>query len=142
MVGRNTLNDGYEAWVHLQLVHGKQHDPSTTKIVWLTTAESPNRLSCQVKTPLDDGTSLKALYSATKVFIPDNSLPCLATMACCVMVANYQLVITQCGHIGVPLLFGSHGSCNTEAVRGGLALFGAQSIHAPCQQPDNAVFPL
>ncbi len=133
VVGRNTLNDGYEAWVLSPTctvdVHGKQLDPSTTKIMWLTTAESPNRLSCQVKTPLDDGTSLKALYSAAEVFMPDNSLPCLATMACCVMGANYQPVITQCGHIGVPLLFGSHGSCKTEALRCGLALFGAQSTH-------------
>ncbi len=133
VVGRNVLRDGYEAWVLSPTctIDSRGHllDPSTSRIVWIPNAESLSHLSCQVKTPFDDGSCLRALYSAAEAFMPDNSLPCLATMACCVMGATYQPVIRQCGHIGVPFLFGSHGSCKTEALMSGLSLFGAHGTH-------------
>ena len=61
--------------------------------------------------------------------MPDNSIACLTTMACCVMGATHQEVICHCGHIGVPFLFGEPGSCKTEAIRCALALFGAHESH-------------
>ena len=61
--------------------------------------------------------------------MPDNSTACLATMAACVMGAAYQKIIGRSGHIGVPFLFGESGSCKTEAILCGLALFDAHDTH-------------
>jgi len=61
--------------------------------------------------------------------MPENSVACVATMACCVMGATYQDVVRHCGHIGVPFMFGEPGSCKTEAIRCALALFGAHESH-------------
>ena len=61
--------------------------------------------------------------------MPDNSIACLATTACCMMGATYKEVICHCGHIDVPFLFGEPRSCKTEAIRCTLALFAAHESH-------------
>jgi len=136
-VGRNVSSSGDETWVlsPTAQIHpdGSWIEPSNSQFVWLTTPGSEQSVSkslaCSVQYPLDDSRALQNLYSATEAFMPDNSIACLATMACCVMGATYQEVIRHCGHIGVPFLFGEPGSCKTEAIRCALALFGAHESH-------------
>jgi len=50
-----------------------------------------------IQFPLDQGRSLQNLYSAIKAFMPENSVACLATVACCVMGATYQAVVLLSG---------------------------------------------
>ena len=45
------------------------------------------------------------------------------------MAASYQQVIASCGCIGAPLLYGVPGSCRSEVLKCGLALFRAQKSH-------------
>ena len=59
----------------------------------------------------------------------ENFVPALATMACGLMAASYQLVISACGCMGVPVLYGEPGSCKSEALKCSLALFGADKTH-------------
>ena len=86
-------------------------------------------LACKVMTPLDDGESFILLCSAIQAFMSENFVPTLATMACGLMAASYQLVISTCGCMGVPVLFGEPGSCKSEALKCSLALFGADKTH-------------
>ena len=136
VIGRNTTSDGDEAWVfspNSQLDRdGTWLESNTSRFVWLASAngiENEKRLDCTIHTPLDSGEALKDLYAAVEAFMPDNSTACLATMAACVMGAAYQQIIGRSGHIGVPFLFGEPGSCKTEAILCGLALFGAHDRH-------------
>lgn len=135
-IGRNVASNGAEAWVLSKTAQlhpdGSWIEPSTSQLVWLTTPgcehSDTKSLACSVQYPLDQGRSLQNL-SAIKAFMPENSVACLATMACCVMGATYQDVVRHCGHIGVPFMFGEPGSCKTEAIRCALALFGAHESH-------------
>ena len=137
-IGRNTTSDGDEVWMFSQNTqldkHGKQIDSNNSRFVWLpnasgTSMDSEKRLQCTIHTPFDDREALKNLYAAVEAFMPDNSTACLATMASCIMGAAYQQIISTSGHVGVPFLFGEPGSCKTEAILCGLALFGAHNTH-------------
>lgn len=128
-IGRNVASNGAEAWVLSKTAQlhpdGSWIEPSTSQFVWLTTPGCEHSitksLACSVQYPLDQGRSLQNLYSATEAFMPENSVACLATMACCVMGATYQDVVCHCGHIGVPFMVGEPGSHKTEAIKCALA---------------------
>ena len=86
-------------------------------------------LSCSIATPLDEGEAMYDLCQAIQASMPENFIPAAAVMACCIMGATYQHVIAKCGSMGVPFLFGEPGTCKSEALKCGLALFGAQRTH-------------
>ena len=82
--------------------------------------------ACSIATPLDEGEAMYDLCQAIQAFMPENFIPAAAVMACCIMGATYQHVI---GSMGGPFLFGVPGTCKSEALKCGLALFGAQRKH-------------
>ena len=107
----------------------------TSPVMWLekpmntTNILINGSLSCSIETPLDNGEAFRDLCYEIQCFMPENVLPTLATMSACVTAASYQQVIASCGCTGVPLLYGVPGSCKSEALKCGLALFGAQKSH-------------
>ena len=136
VIGRNTTQDGDEVWMFSPSTQldrdGNWVECNNSRFVWLPSAnglEGEKRLHCTICMPLDDGEALKDLYAAVEAFMPDNAIAWLATMASCIMGAAYEQIITRCGHVGVPFLFGEPGSCKTEAILCGLALFGAHDTH-------------
>ena len=62
-------------------------------------------------------------------FMPENFMPAMATIAACLMGANYLSILKVFGCCGVPMLTGALGSCKSEAAKCGLALFGAHESH-------------
>ena len=133
VIGRNTTDEVWMFSPSTQLDRdGNWVECNNSRFVWLPSAnglEGEKRLHCTICMPLDDGEALKDLYAAVEAFMPDNAIACLATMASCIMRAAYEQIITRCGHVGVPFLFGEPGSCKTEAILCGLALFGAYDTH-------------
>ena len=139
VVGRNLSANRDVVWVlsksvtinssgeHLQIDH--------SPVLWL---ERPHNgvnllikesLGCDVHTPFDSGESLISLCRAIQAFMSENFVPTLATMASSLMAASYEHVISSCGCIGIPILFGEPGSCKSEALKCRLALFGADKTH-------------
>ena len=133
------INIGPDNWVFspssVVSTDGRLYDADRSPVMWL---ERPNNttnilingpLSCSIKTPLDNGEAFRDLCYEIQCFMPENFLPTLAAMSACVTAASYQQVIASCGCTGVPLLYGVPGSCKSEALKCGLALFGAQKSH-------------
>ncbi len=61
--------------------------------------------------------------------MPEKFMPAMATIAACIMGANYLSILQHFGCCGVPILTGAPGSCKSEAAKCGLALFGAHNTH-------------
>ena len=100
------------------------------KFLWLERPALINPLlAYSIKTPLDDREGLLKMCDAAQAFMPENITPVLAVVACIIMGASYQDIIACSGCSGVPLLYGEPGSCKSEAVQCGLAVFGAHSSH-------------
>ena len=133
VIGKNRASNGDEAWIFsssLQVdMSGTLVQPRESKFILLNDNPATRSLQCPLFTPLDEGSALKDLYSAVEAFMPDNSIACLATMACAAMGASYQSVIYKCGHIGVPFLIGDYGSCKSQASMCALSTLGAQETH-------------
>ena len=131
LVGRNVTH-GTAVWVFSQSAvfssTGDSLCPSKSPVLWL---ERPhlNSLACDVSTPLDRGESFISLCAAVQGFMPENFVATMATMAAGLMAASYRQVISACGCMGVPILFGEPGSCKSEALKCCLALFGADKTH-------------
>ena len=104
-IGRNVASNGAEAWVLSKTAQlhpdSSWIEPSTSQFVWLTTPGCEHSvtksLACSVQYLLDQGRSLQNLYSAIEALMPENSVACLAIMACCVMGATYQDVVLPSG---------------------------------------------
>ena len=138
-VGINIGPENEKVWVFspksVVSAGGRLLDADTSPVMWLerpintTNILINSSLSCSIETPLDDGEAFRNLCYEIQCFMPENFLPTLASMSACVMAASYQQVIASCGCIGVPLLYGVPGSCKSEALKCGLALFGAQKSH-------------
>ena len=136
IVGKNSSLGHATEWIFNPQVHIDSHgdlvSADQSYFLWLerpgnTFANS--QLVCTIKTPLDDGEALISMWAAIDAFMPENTTSVLATMAACIMASTYQDVISCCGCSGVPLLYGEPGSCKSEALKCGLAIFGAQSTH-------------
>ena len=67
--------------------------------------------------------SMQCVQHAVEAFMCENTTSVLATQAACMMASTYQDVISCCGCSGVPLLYSELGSCKSEALCCGLALF-------------------
>ena len=138
-VGINIGPENEKVWVFspnsMVSTGGRLLDADISPVMWLerplntTNILINSSLSCSIETPLDDGEAFRNLCYEIQCFMPENFLPTLASMSACVMAASYQQVIASCGFIGVPLLYGVPGSCKLEALKCGLALFGAQKSH-------------
>ena len=138
-VGINIGPENEKVWVFspksVVSAGGRLLDADTSPVMWLerpintTNILINSSLSCSIETPLDDGEAFRNLCYEIQCFMPENFLPTLASMSACVMAASYQQVIASCGCIGVPLLYGVPGSCKSEALKCGLALFRAQKSH-------------
>ena len=125
----------------LQLNWGLTGDslcPSKSPVLWLerphlTTTRGnlllKDSLACDVSMPLDRGESFISLCAAVQGFMPENFVATMSTMAAGLMAASYRQVISACGCMGVPILFGDPGSCKSEALKCCLALFGADKTH-------------
>ena len=141
VVGRNVATSNRVVWVFSKAVSisssGEHLPANEAQVLWLERPHISARgnllikdsLPCKVMTPLDDGESFILLCCAIQAFMSENFVPTLATMACGLMAASYQLVISTCGCMGVPVLFGEPGSCKSEALKCSLALFGADKTH-------------
>ena len=138
IVGRNSSPPHASEWVFNPQVHIDTHGNlvalDESNFLWLETPSNTNalansQLACTIKTPLDRGEALNTMCAAIEAFMPENTTSVLATMAACMMASTYQDIVSCCGCSGVPLLYGEPGSCKSEALRCGLALFGAQSTH-------------
>ena len=138
-IGINIGPDNELVWVFSQnsvvSTDGSQLDAEISPVLWLerpmntTNVLINGSLTCSIETPLDNGEAFRDLCYEIQRFMPENFLPTLASMSACVMAASYQQVIASCGCTGVPLLYGIQGSCKSEALKCGLALFGAQKSH-------------
>ena len=141
LVGRNVTH-GTAVWVFSQSAvfssTGDSLCPSKSPVLWLerphlTTTRGnlllKDSLACDVSTPLDRGESFISLCAAVQGFMPENFVATMATMAAGLMAASYRQVISACGCMGVPILFGEPGSCKSEALKCCLALFGADKTH-------------
>jgi hypothetical protein len=136
MVGKNGSRGNTE-WIFSPSVHisadghllqSKHHNflwlerPSTSPII------NP-LLACTITTPLDNGEALLQMCNAMQAFMPENLVPVLAVVASFIMGSSYQHIISCGGCSGVPSLYGEPGSCRSEAIQCGLALFGAHHSH-------------
>ncbi len=138
LVGENTL-DGKSYWVLSDSVQlsadGSLLQQGQSPFLWLRRLVNGNNilleetLACKVCTPLDDGESVLPLCQSIQKFMPENFMPAMATIAACLMGANYLNVLRMFGCCGVPMLTGAPGSCKSEAAKCGLALFGAHESH-------------
>ena len=139
MIGYNNTPDG-NFWVFSPNTiidsHGMLQERDNSPLLWLErpSMNSPNllidnQLTCTISDSLDNGEALLNLCEAAQAFMPENTISTLAAMSCFVMGASYTQVISKCGCIGVPILFGEPGSCKSEALKCGLALFGALRTH-------------
>ena len=113
-------------------------DPATSHIRWLSRPDASHRISnmlvceslqCNISTPLDDGEALVALCKKIQLFMPDNFMPTMATMASFIMGACYTDLIKGWGEVGIPFLYGAAGSCKSKALRYASSLFGAELTH-------------
>ena len=138
MIGINATSSG-NVWVFSPTVlidkQGKLMDVESSPILWLERPQNSSNLlindamQCSIATPLDSGEAFVSLCDAVQAFMPENFIPALAAVSGCIMGASYIQVIQKCGCIGVPFLFGDPGSCKSEALKCGLALFGAHKTH-------------
>lgn len=139
MIGLNSFTDGEDSvWVFSPEViiasNGAVLNDEDSPVLWLerpsgfTNALISDSLSCSIITPLDQGEALLDLCQAIQAFMPENFIPAVV-MACSIMGASYKHVIAKSGSMGVPFLFGEPGTCKSEALKCGLALFGAQKTH-------------
>ena len=86
-------------------------------------------LAWKVSTPLDGVESICPLCQAIQQFMPENFMPAIATIAACLMGANYLSILKMFGCYGVPVLTGAPAFCKSEAAKCGLALFGVHESH-------------
>ena len=137
MVGKNANCNEIE-WILSPSVHispeGQLLQSDHHKFLWVERPPSTSPvinplLICNIKTPLDDGEALLLLCDAIQAFMPENLVPALAVVASVIMGSTYQDIISCGGCSGVPLLYGEPGSCKSEAIQCGLALFGAHDSH-------------
>ena len=61
--------------------------------------------------------------------MPENFTAAMATVSAIVMGANYISTLKMFGCCGIPILTGPPGSCNSEASKCGLSVFGAHELH-------------
>ena len=54
-------------------------------------------LACRVSTPLDGGESILPLCQTIQHFMPENFMPAMATIAACLMGANYLSILKVFG---------------------------------------------
>jgi len=140
MIGLNSFPDREDSvWVispEVIISNGAVLTDEDSPVLWLerplgfTNALISDSLSCSITTPLDQGEALFDLCQAIQAFMPENFIPTVAVMACSIMGASYKHVIAKSGRMGgVPFLFAEPGTCKSEALKCGLALFGAQKTH-------------
>lgn len=135
--------------VHID-THGNLVALDESNFLWLETPSNTNalansQLACTIKTPLDRGEALNTMCAAIEAFMPENTTSVLATMAACMMASTYQDIVSCCGCSGVPLLYGEPGSCKSEALHCGLALFAlrvltfitVKPLHLTCLMSSN-----
>jgi len=138
LVGENKL-DEESYWVMSESVQlsadGSLLEEGESPFLWLRRLVNGSNilieetLACKVCTPLDDGESIVPLCQSIRQFMPENFMPAMATIAACLMGANYLSILKVFGCCGVPMLTGAPGSCKSEAAKCGLALFGAHESH-------------
>jgi len=138
LVGENKL-DEESYWVMSESVQlsadGSLLEEGESPFLWLRRLVNSSNilieetLACKVCTPLDDGESIVPLCQSIRQFMPENFMPAMATIAACLMGANYLSILKVFGCCGVPMLTGAPGSCKSEAAKCGLALFGAHESH-------------
>ena len=152
MIGINATSSG-NVWVFSPTVlidkQGKLMDVESSPILWLERPQNSSNLlindamQCSIATPLDSGEAFVSLCDAVQAFMPEHFIPALTAVSCCIMGASYIQVIQKCGCIGVPFLFGDPGSCKSEALKCGLALFGAHKTHMfNSQTTSSFLFPI
>ena len=140
IIGVNSTPNKEDVWVFSPKVaihsEGRFLDRAGSPVMWLErpARDSTNQLItdsliCHIPTPLDGGESLRHLIVAIQSFMPENFVSAMAAMACCMMGASYKEVIKESGCCGVPILYGEAGCCKSEALKCGLALFGAERTH-------------
>ena len=92
-----------DEWIFSAQVRTDQYgtvlEPGDSKFILIDDCSS---LSCTIQAPLDAGEALVRLYKAIEKFMPDNTIACLASIASCAMGASYEVVVSTCGHMGVP----------------------------------------
>ena len=138
VVGVNKY-EGKSYWVFsegMQLSEcGREMQPGESPFMWLKRLVKGNNilidetLACTISTPLDDGMNIVQLLQSILRFMPENFMPAMATIAACIMGANYVNILQAFGCCGVPMLTGVPGSCKSEAAKCGLSLFGAHNTH-------------
>lgn len=134
VVGRNMSANKDVVWVLSKSVainsSGEHLQIDQSPVLWLEWPHNgvnlliKESLGCDVHTPFDSGESLISLCCAIQA-LSENFVPTLATMACSLMAASYEHIISSCGCTDIPILFGEPGSCKSEALKCCLALFVA-----------------
>lgn len=134
VVGKNIDRHNTTEWILNPEVHisceGQLIPSDNHKFLWLERPAVINsKISCHIKAPLDNGDGLLQMFDAIQAFMPENMIPVLAVVASFLMGSSYEDIISCSGCSSVPVLYGEPGSCKSEAVLCGLAVFGAHNSH-------------